>query len=74
MPKFNSKASLIIGVVAGILLSIMGWTVFNEGRWVVGSFQVVIGLILSVHCLDMIRFWKTHNIVEVNNKETKRVA
>ncbi len=74
MRKFSSRKSLVLGIGASIWLSSVGWTLVTDGRWLVGLFQVVIGLVLGIHCLDMMIFWKTHKVVEVNNKENKRVA
>ena len=73
-PKFHSRKSLIIGIVVGVLLSIIGWTLVDDGRWLVGLFQVAVGLVLAIHCFDMLRYYKKHRIVKIEKTSTHRIV
>lgn len=72
MPKFHDRASLICGIMAGITLMGTGGIVVYSENWIIGWFQVAVGLVLAVHCFDMIRYYKRHRIVKIFKACTER--
>lgn len=73
MPKFHDRKSLCIGILTSIILSLTGLLVAVEWNLVIGLFQAVFGMILSVHCFDMLRYYKSHRIVRIVKTDTERL-
>ena len=38
-----------------------------------GGVVATIGVVLSLHCIDMIRFYKKHRIVKIEKTDTHRI-
>lgn len=74
MPKFHSKKSLVIGVIAGIILCCIGLYSFADKQYFAGAYQILFGAVLSAHCLDMIKYYKRHRIVKIEKTDTHRIV
>lgn len=74
LPKFHDRKSLAFGAIAGIFVMAVGWSLVDDGRWLVGLLQVGIGLGLVFHCLDMIRYYKRHRIVKIVKTDAERLV
>lgn len=74
IPKFHDKASLWIGSVAGFSVSIISVIgLFDKMIGWLLILPVVVGLVLGVHCLDMLRYWKKHRIVKIVKTDTEKL-
>lgn len=40
---------------------------------VAGGLVAVIGVVLSLHCIDMLRYYKKHRIVKIEKTDTHRI-
>lgn len=40
---------------------------------VAGGLVSVIGAVLSLHCIDMLRYYKKHRIVRIEKKDNERI-
>ncbi len=57
-PQFSSRIWLSIGILAGILLVFQSFYPSQVGK----LFVIGIGLVLCIHCLEMMRYWKYHRV------------
>ncbi len=73
MPKFHDKTSLYLGCIAGFLLVASGLYGLWKVSIPVASFQIAVGAVLGVHCLDTLRYYKKHRIIRVVKTPTSRV-
>jgi len=71
IPKFHDRKSLMGGILAGLFLIYSG--MFHSVP-VIGIIQMVIGGILAIHCFDMLKYWKKHQIVRIVKSDTERVV
>ena len=39
-----------------------------------GALVAVIGIVLSLHCLDMLGYYKKHRIVKIEKTDTNRIV
>lgn len=73
IPKFHDRASLVIGVIAGLFLVACGAYNITYGNIAGNIIQMLVGVVLSAHCIDMIRYYKKHRIVKIEKTETHRI-
>ena len=73
IPKFHDRTSLYIGAIAGILLVIEAVvSMVQDFHWI-RLYQLSIGFVLSIHCIDMVRYYKSHRIVKIVKTDTERI-
>lgn len=77
IPKFHDRVSLSLGVVAGLTLfgiSIVEM-VYLWGQWRFWweILPLGVGLVLAIHCFDMIKYYKKHRIVKIEKTDTHRI-
>ncbi len=69
-PQFSSRIWLSIGVLAGIAL--IAQSIFPS---LFGSlFTIGIGIVLIIHCLEMMRYWKNHSVIYAGNFKLARTT
>jgi thiamine transporter ThiT len=73
MPKFHSKISLIIGAISSFILAFTGLWCGVYFNLIIGLYQFIVGLVLGIHCVDMIRYYKKHRIVKIEKTDTHRI-
>ena len=39
-----------------------------------GVLVMVVGAVLSIHCIDMVRYYKKHRIVKIDKASTHRIV
>ena len=69
IPKFHNRTSLYIGAFAGLLLIVHAVITF---QWA-SIYEAMVGLVLSIHCIDMVRYYKSHRIVKIVKTENERI-
>ncbi len=79
LPKFHDRKSLVIGMMAGIVLVIIGWAIGVDrllpGRqWLVGLFIAMVGGALAIHCFDTLRYYRKHRIIKIEKTDTHRIV
>ena len=73
IPKFHNRKSLVVGAIAGmsvIFFAIMDYYFPNQYWWLV---PMIMGFVLSIHCVDMIKYYRKHRIVKIEKTDTHRV-
>ena len=65
MPKFHDKGSLILGFIFSLVMVACGILdmLFPSAWW--WFIPISVGLVLAFHCLDMVRYYKSHRIVKI---------
>ena len=58
-PNFSSPFWLGIGVIASIALILLPFITITTTK----IYCMAIGIVLSIHCLEMMRYWKYHSVV-----------
>jgi len=74
MPKFHDRKSLIFGAVAGFsipIFAVLDMLTLWAYWWVV---PMVVGMVLGVHCLDMLRYYKKHRVVRIKKADKERIV
>ncbi len=69
-PQFSSRIWLSIGVLVGVVLIAQSFYPSFWGK----LFVIGIGLVLSIHCLEMMRYWKHHSVVYNGNISVARAT
>lgn len=72
-PKFHDKTSLTIGAVAGLVLFIGMIIDMVVSFRPIQIYACLMGLVLSIHCLDMIKVYRKHRIIKVVKTDTERI-
>ncbi len=73
LPKFHDKPSLYAGVIVGFCLAVGTLFLMVQSFHWFHLFQLSVGLVLGIHCLDMLRYWKRHRIVRIVKTDTERL-
>jgi diacylglycerol kinase len=74
IPKFHDRKSLYIGVGAGGLLVLESIiSMIQDFHWA-RLYQLAVGLVLCVHCIDMVKYYKSHRIVKIVKTENERLV
>lgn len=79
LPKFHDRASLLVGILAGLALAIeatFGVVAFRQPPlfYVGRVFQLCMGVALSIHCWDMLRYYRKHRIVRIVKTDKLRIV
>lgn len=72
LPQFHDRVSLCLGSIVGFTL--VGVTVigmFTSFR-LVQLLPLLVGLILGIHCLDTLQYYRKHRIVRIVKTDTER--
>jgi diacylglycerol kinase len=73
MPKFHDRISLMFGGMAGLFLSVfMLYDMFLQFS-PLKIVSMLIGVVLTAHCADMLKYYKKHRIIKVVKTENQRI-
>lgn len=73
IPKFHSRTSLLIGIIASFSLSAISIYDMVCDFKIYRLFPFMIGIVLGIHCLDMIFYYKKHRIIKIEKSDTERI-
>jgi hypothetical protein len=74
LPKFHDRTSLLIGMIASFVLVLLSLieAIQDFKLWLL--YPMCLGIVLRFHCLDMIRYYKSHRIVKIVKTDTERLV
>jgi len=79
-PKFHDRKSLYVGAFGGFILAISAihtlttqWQTQTYAFNFVQILQAGVGIGLGIHCLNVIKYYKSHRIIRIVKTETERI-